>query len=251
MVLHDMGLPRWLWLEAWGALRAYHRFEVRGIERLDGIGAALLVGYHGRPIAHDQCMLTVTIHERYGYVPHGVVHGAVEQSRVMKWVSDDLGFVTGDGAAVEEAVRRGELLMVQPGGTREGCRSFRHRYEVDWGDRTGYLRLALRHRLPIVPVAASGVDDAYFGLNDGYATGKLLRVPARLPLWVGVGIAGIWPLSPPFPVKIVQHIGEPIDLSGEAAAALVDRGALLALHRRIGAAVQALLDRATGRVPPS
>ncbi len=241
------GVPRWAWLRAWGAMRAYHRFEVRGIERLDGLGAALLVGYHGRPIAHDHCMLTVTIHERYGYVPHGVVHGAVERNAIMKWVSDDLGFVTADGAAVEEAVKRGELLMVQPGGTREGCRSFRHRYEVDWGDRTGYLRLALRHRLPIVPVAASGVDDAYLGLNDGYALGKRLGAPARLPVWIGVGALGLWPLSPPFPVKIVEHVGEPIDLSAEADAALADGERLLALHRRVAGAVQSLLDRAVGR----
>jgi 1-acyl-sn-glycerol-3-phosphate acyltransferase len=242
------GVPRWAWLRFWGALRVYHRFEVRGIERLDGIGAALLVGYHGRPIAHDMCMLSVTIHERYGYVPHGVVHAAVERSRVMKWVSDDLGFVTGDGAAVEEAVRRGELLAVQPGGTREGCRSFRHRYEVTFGDRTGYLRLALRHRLPIVPVAASGVDDAFLGLNDGYALGKRLGAPARLPVWIGVGPLGLWPLSPPFPVKIVAHIGEPIDLSGEVAAAGGDPEALLALHHRIAGVLQALLDRAIGRI---
>src|SRR5262249_1175334 len=162
-----------------------HRFEVHGLDRLDGLGSALLVGYHGRPIAHDLCMLSVTLHERYGYVPHGVVDAAVGQSRAMKWGSDDLGFVsgdgpaaqgagrrgggggggrgggrgegglvTGDGPAVEEAVRRGELHVVEPGGTREGCRSFRHRYRVDWGERTGYLRLALRHRLPIVPIAA-------------------------------------------------------------------------------------------------
>jgi 1-acyl-sn-glycerol-3-phosphate acyltransferase len=242
------GAARWAWLRLWSALRVYHRFEVRGIERLDGLGAALLVGYHGRPIAHDLCMLSVTIRERYGYMPHGVVHAAVEQSRVMKWVSDDLGFVTGDGAAVEEAVRRGELLVVEPGGTREGCRSFRHRYEVDWGDRIGYLRLALRHRLPVVPVAASGVDDAFVGLNDGYALGRRLGAPARLPVWIGVGPLGLWPLSPPFPVKIVEHIGHPIDLSGEAAAAAGDREALLALHRRIAGAVQALLDVAIGRV---
>ena len=69
---------------------------------------------------------------------------------------DGLGFVTGDGPAIEAAVRRGEHVLVQPGGTREGYRSFRHDYEVDWGDRTGYLRLAIRHRLPIVPSRRPG-----------------------------------------------------------------------------------------------
>lgn len=241
------GIPLHAWLALWSAARVYHRYEVRGLERLDGLGAALLVGYHGRPIAHDLCMLTVTLRERYGYMIHGVVHAAVEKSRVMKWVSDDLGFVTGDGPAVAEAVRRGELLTVQPGGTREGCRSFRHRYEVDWGDRIGYLRLAVKHRLPIVPVAGAGVDDAYLGLNDGYALGKRLGAPARLPLWIGLGLTGLWPLSPPLPVKITQHIGEPIDPFADGPIDLADKPRLLALHGRIKAAVQSLLDEANGR----
>src|SRR5262249_17262564 len=116
------------WLAYWGALRAYHRYEVEGFEHLEG-PAALLVGYHGRPIAHDLCMLTVTIHERLGYLPHGVIHAAFGEAPVLRDVVDGLGFVTGDGPRVAEAVARGEHILVQPGGTREGCRSFRHRYE--------------------------------------------------------------------------------------------------------------------------
>jgi 1-acyl-sn-glycerol-3-phosphate acyltransferase len=237
-------LPLRTWLAAFGALRHYHRYEIRGLHHLLAPRrAALLVAYHGKPVTYDLGMLSVTLHERLGHLPHGVVHGAVEQQRLMKWVSDGLGFVTGDGEAVGEAVRRGELIVVQPGGTREGCRSSRHRYEVDWGERTGYLRLALRHRLPIIPVAAAGVDDGYLGLNDGYAWGKRLGVPHRLPLWLGVGPLGLWPLSPPFPVKITQLIGAPIDLEDGGPIDPGDREALLRAHRRVAAAVQALLDQ--------
>lgn len=237
-------LPREAWLAAFGLARRYHRYEVHGFERLERAGAALLVGYHGRPVAYDLCMLTVTVHERLGYLPHGVVHHYVERQPLMKWVSDGLGFVTGDGDAIARAVARGEHILVQPGGTREGCRSFRHRYEVDWGDRLGYLRLGLRHRLPIIPIAASGVDDGYLGLNDGYRLGKKVGMPGDLPLWLGIGALGPWPLSPPFPVKIEQWIGEPIDpgpIDPE------DRQALLELHRRVGRAVQTLLDRGNRR----
>ncbi|MFO0756938.1 MAG: hypothetical protein U0359_10620 [Byssovorax sp.] len=236
-------LPLQAWLALFGAARLYHRYEVRGLDHLLSLGrSALLVTYHGRPVTYDVAMLSVTLHERLGHIPHGLVHGAVDQQRLMKWVSDGLGFVTSDGPAVAEAVRRGELIVVQPGGTREGCRSFRHRYEVDWGDRVGYLRLALRHELPIVPVAAAGVDDGYLGLNDGYAWGKRLGVPHRLPLWIGVGPLGLWPFSPPFPVKITQLIGAPIDLEAEGPLDPDDEGALRAAHRRVAAAVQALLD---------
>lgn len=42
-------------------------------------------------------MLLVTAYERLGYMPHGVVHGYVDQQPIMKWVTDSLGFVTGRG----------------------------------------------------------------------------------------------------------------------------------------------------------
>src|SRR5262249_11999568 len=163
--------------------------------QLERPGAALLVGYHGRPIAYDLCMLTVTMYERLGYLPHGVVHRYVTQQPVVRGVSDSLGFVTVDGDAIERGGVRGQHLLGQPGGTREGCRSFRHRYEVDWGHRTGYLRLALRRGLPIIPIAASGVDDGYLGLNNGYRLGKRLGSPGELPLWLGIGPLGLWPFS--------------------------------------------------------
>lgn len=240
----NSALPLKAWLALFGAARRYHRYEVEGFEHIERPGAALLVGYHGRPIAYDLCMLTVTIHERLGYLPHGVVHRYVERRPLMKWVSDGLGFVTSDGPAIDAAVARGEHILVQPGGTREGCRSFRHRYRVDWGDRVGYLGLALRRGLPILPIGASGVDDGYIGLNDGYRLGKQVGMPGDLPLWIGLGLTGLWPLSPPFPVKIRQIIGEPIETTGVDPD---DRAAVLSLHRRVAGAVQALLDRSNPR----
>ena len=35
-----------------------------------------------------------------------------------------------------------------------------------WGEGVGYVRLALKYGLPIVPVAAAGADDAYIGLDN-------------------------------------------------------------------------------------
>ena len=233
-------LPFEAWLAVFRLARRYHRYEVEGFEQLERPGAALLVGYHGRPIAYDLCMLTVTMYERLGYLPHGVVHRYVEHQPVMRWVSHGLGFVTRDGDAIARAVARGEHILVQPGGTREGCRSVRHRYEVDWGNRTGYLRLALRHGLPILPIAASGVDDGYLGLNDGYRLGKRLGSPGGLPLWLGIGPLGLWPFSPPFPVKIRQLIGEPITLPRSLDPD--DPAAMFAMHQRVCRAVQDLLD---------
>ena len=79
-----MNLPLEAWLAAFGAARVYHRYEIRGFDQLERPGAALIVAYHGRPVAYDLCMLLVTAYERLGYMPHGVVHGYVDQQPIMK-----------------------------------------------------------------------------------------------------------------------------------------------------------------------
>lgn len=229
------------WLAWWRGMQRYHRYRVEGLHHLDSDDSLLLVGYHGRPIAHDQCMLSVSLYDRYGYLPHGVIHGAVDDFGPLRWMKDGLGFVTSDGPDLDEAVTRGEHLAVQPGGTREGCRSVRHRYQVDWGGRIGWVRLALRLGVRVVPVGGWGMDDTYLGLNDGYRTGRRLGAPSGLPVWVGLGPLGAWPFSPPFPVRVTTRIGAPIDLWDHGRPDPSDTAALAAASRRVADAVQALL----------
>jgi len=204
--------------------------------------SALICGYHGRPLAHDLCMLTTVVEERLGYLPHGVIHAAFEKSQLGRRFIDGLGFVTGDGPSMTAAIARGEHILVAPGGTAEGCRPFWDHTRVSWGRRTGYLKLAIRHNLPIIPVACAGTDWTYIGLNDGYRLGKRVGMPARLPLWGGLGPLGLWPFSPPFPVRLTQRVGAPIRLPSG-----VDpesRAELLALHGQVTTAVQSLLEQA-------
>jgi 1-acyl-sn-glycerol-3-phosphate acyltransferase len=220
-------------------MRRWHRHEVRGIEHIPGDRAALVVGYHGRPIAHDLCMLQDVLLERGGVLPHAIFHAAFAQNPRAAQALEQLGFLLGDGPGVEEAVAHRELIFVTPGGTREGCRSLWHRHRVDWGGRLGYLRLALRHRLPIIPVASYGADHAWLGLNNGDEWGRKAGLGEGVPLWVGLGI-GLWPLGLPLPARITTQVGEPIELPPLDPA---DRAALAPWHQRVTRAVQSLLDR--------
>ncbi len=212
-------------------MQRLHRYSVEGLSTLTQPGAKLIVAYHGRPMAFDAAMLTVTLYDQLGYLPHGVVHKAARLTPFTSRFVDELGFVTGRSPELERAVERGEHIIVTPGGLREGFRSRTHRYRVDQGHHRGYLKLARQHNLPIVPVAARGVDDLYIGLSDA------IEVPLLpIPLWVGLGPMGLFPFSPPFPVKIHQLIGAPI-LPGEHK----DLGAL---HQHVQERLQALLNQA-------
>jgi 1-acyl-sn-glycerol-3-phosphate acyltransferase len=241
-----VNVPLALWCAFWRWRQLYHRYTVDGLEHLDGGRAMLIVGYHGRPFAYDVCMLTVALYDRYGYLPHGVIHRGVDAVPGVRAIVDALGFVTGDDGGVGAAVARGEHVVVTPGGAAEGCRGVTDRYRVAWGERSGYVRLALRHGLPIVPVAAAGADDTYVGLYDGPALGRRLGLPSDWAwlAWLGLGPLGPWPLSPPFPVRLRQLVGAPIDLATIGVTDLRDHDGVARAHRHVTERVQNLLDEA-------
>lgn len=235
------------WTAWWRAMRRYHRYSVVGLERLLDAGPALVVGYHGRPIAHDLVMLQDLCLQTTGRMPRAVFHAAGPRLPLVRDLVEGMEFLT-DAEGVRRSLAEGVPVIVTPGGTREGCRPSTDRYRVEWGRRTGYLRLALERGVPIVPTAAAGVDDTYLALNDGYAWGKRLGAPEGLPVWLGIGPLGLWPLSPPFPVRITTAVGAPIRLPAVDPA---DRDALLALHAHVVGAVQRLLDTRADWARPS
>jgi hypothetical protein len=225
------------WLSVVDSLRRYHRYEVLGLDHLDSDGSLMVVGYHGRPIAVDMVMLGVTMFERFGKPPCPILHQGLpkELLRRLRWAA-------GDGPEIAAAVEEGRHILVTPGGATEAARGYDSRYRVDWGRRVGYIKMALRYGLRIVPTGATGVDDLYLPLGDGYALGRKAGLPRGTPLWPALGPLGLFPFSPPFPVQVRQIIGEPIDVAGLRD----DADALAEAHRSIMAEVQSLVDRARG-----
>src|SRR2546428_1600744 len=91
------GTPFQLWLAFWRIQQWYHRYTVEGLDHLDGPRAAVVVGYHGRPIAYDMCMLTVALYDRLGYLPHAMLYRMVNDVPVLRrWFVEGLGCVTAD-----------------------------------------------------------------------------------------------------------------------------------------------------------
>ena len=232
------------WNRYWRLRMLYHRYEVSGFENLDQDRSCLIAGYHGRPTAFDLCMLSVKVHERWGYLPHGIVHESFDRVPILGPMFRNLGFVVGDGDGIREAVRRKEHIITAPGGTREAYRSYKTRYRIDWGDHYGYVRLALKYRMPVIPVAASGVDDVFIGINDGYRLGKKLKMPLKAPCWFAFGATGLWPLTLPLPAKIRQVIGKPLDPKRFGIKGPNDLEKIAKFHKRVVGEIQTMMARA-------
>ncbi len=236
------------YLRVLGFLRTYHRWTGEGLEHILSDRACLIVGYHGRGLPPDLGILTLEIFERKQYLPHFILHRRVWQVPVLNKIIDDCGAVPGDGEPIREAVRRGEALVVAPGGTHEGARSFRTRYQVNFGRHRGYLKFAMELGIPIVPVASSGCDDVYIGLNDGHQLSRRLGLPKDLPLWFAVGLNGFYPFSLPLPVKLHTIVGEPIEPNEVVDLAPDHPEFLDRLNEVVTGRLQGLLDTARRRV---
>lgn len=225
-------------------LRRYHRWSGEGLEHVLADRACLIVGYHGRGLPPDLGILTLEIYERKQYLPHFILHKRMWEVPVLNKIVDDCGAVPGDGPRIREAVDRGEALVVAPGGTHEMARSFRTRYQVDFGRRRGYLKFALQLGIPIVPVGSAGSDDVFIGLNDGHRLSRKLGLPSDIPLWFAVGLTGMYPFSLPMPVKLHTIVGAPIDPTGAVDMDPEHPEFLDRLNTVVTGELQGLLDRA-------
>jgi 1-acyl-sn-glycerol-3-phosphate acyltransferase len=117
------------------------------------------------------------------------------------------------------------------------------RYTLDWGQRQGYARLALRHKLPILLFVTEGADDLYQIYGDGYRLSKRLTGTDLLPLCLPLGSHGL-PFGPSRPVKLTTRISGPI---------LPDPSApdpVAALDAAVRAGVEAMLKPLRERAAP-
>ena len=91
-------------------------------------------------------------------------------------VKSHFGLIDPSEDACLAALEAGEQLLVTPGGMRE-AQPARDFYRLRWEGRYGFVRLALRTGVPIVPFAIVGGAEAYPGLRRG----ALLLVAAAAP----------------------------------------------------------------------
>lgn len=141
-------------------------------------------------------------------------------------------------------------LMVMPGGDVDTWRPWSKRYEVRFGGRTGYARLALEARVPIVPLAHEGAHSTLIVLSDGRRLARALRLPqlARASIWpvhlsLPWGLAvGPWPHIPT-PARLRYRLGPAIHPPAELGPGQEPSDAMVSeVDRRVRAAVQGMLD---------
>lgn len=205
-------------------IKAYHRSEVRDLDRLPAAGGALLVSNHsGGLFALDVPVIATDYYERFGYdrpiftLSHDFLLAGGFGRQLTR-----AGFIPASRGSASDALRSGGLVVVFPGGDYDVYRPTTSRNTVDFGGRTGYVKAALDAGVPIVPAVSIGGQENQLYLSRGTALAKALRVDKLMrvkivPISIGVpfGLSAVVPLNLPLPTKIVTRILDPIDVRAE------------------------------------
>jgi 1-acyl-sn-glycerol-3-phosphate acyltransferase len=233
-------------------LRAYFRSEIEGGDRLPRNRPFIAVANHnGGPLLPDCWVLASHWWSVLGVdaPSYALVHDAALAIPGLRTFLGRIGGLRASRASAEYALARGGPLLIYPGGELDCLKSFWRRHRIDFRGRMGFIRLALEHRVPIVPVVNVGGHEVYVTLwsSERLArwTGlaRLTRVktlPLNLGLPWGVWLGGFVPYLP-LPAKFVYRVGPPIELQGGPEAAR-DENRVRIAYARVTRVMQGMLD---------
>lgn len=234
--------------------------EVRGFEHVPDEGPFLLVANHSGGIYMPDywAFLREWLHQRGAEAPlyslgfdfMFAIPGAATMARRMGAVP----------ASPENAVRlldTGAAVLVYPGGDHEDYRPWTDRNRIDLAGHQGFVRLALRQQVPVVPLVAHGSHNVMVVLARGESVARrlgfdrlrinVLPVVAGPPWGLAVAPLPVWPL----PTKVLVQLGEPIDwsASGLGADAADDPETVQRCYDEIVEKMQSTLDDLVEELP--
>ncbi len=152
---------------------------------------------------------------------HQLAHDLVFKVPGLRTMVQRYGTVPASPANMRRALERGAALLVYPGGGEDSFRPSWETSEIDFAGRTGFVKLALEHGVPIVPVVALGGQETALFLGRGRRVAQALSLNrlARLkviPPVIGppFGVTVLdFPGRIPLPAKIRVRVMPPIDLA--------------------------------------
>ena len=205
------GISKWHLRMGLSALEFFYRryFQVtaHGTEHIPKRGRGMLVGNHSGGVAIDGAMVIASCALELD--PPRLAQGMAEKfinrfPFASVWTSRT-GQFTGLPEHAERLLNDERLLMVFPEGARGTAKLYKDRNSlVDFG--SGFMRLALKTKTPIVPFGFVGGGEAIPTVANAYTLGKLLGVP-YIPITPYL-------LALPRPVKLEVHYGAPMLFEG-------------------------------------
>jgi 1-acyl-sn-glycerol-3-phosphate acyltransferase len=189
--------------------RKWLRVEWEGLENIPRTGGALLIANHAGAIPTDAPVIMHGIETEVGRPVYGLAENLFRAMPVIGTLWSRGGGVP---AHPDNAYRLlhddRQLALVFPEGTKGPGKLYRERYRLRRFGRGGFVAIAMRAGVPVVPITVVGSEEAMPLLYKSARGAKLLKVP-YVPLTANMLLLG--PLGfVPFPAKFRLRVLPPV-----------------------------------------
>ena len=190
--------------------RHWFRAEWEGLEKIPAEGGALLVANHAGAIPIDAPLIMHGIEQELGRPVYGLADYFFRRFPAVGTAWSRGGGVP---AHPDNAYRllhdERQLALVFPEGTKATGKVYSQRYKLRRFGRGGFVDIAMRAGVPIVPIVIIGSEEAMPTLAKSADLAKVLRVPYA-PLTANMLVLGPLGLLTYFPAKIRFRVLDPI-----------------------------------------
>jgi len=238
----------------------HHYFHVQtsGWENIPEGKVLFVASHNGGLSSPDTSMMMYDWCQHFGTERpiYGLMHPkAWQMSPQLAEVAVKAGAIMAHPKMAYAALRSGASVLVYPGGAEDLFRPHQMRNQIYFAGRRGFIKLALRERVTIVPAISWGAHDTLIVLADCY---KIMRQfhewgmpwlfgvdPLVFPIYLGLpwGLA-VGPLpNIPLPVPIYTRVCPPIVFESYGEKVASDRAYVNACYELVVNQMQHELDQ--------
>jgi 1-acyl-sn-glycerol-3-phosphate acyltransferase/nucleoside-diphosphate-sugar epimerase len=188
----------------------YWRVEVKDLHYLPRSGRAVLVGVHRGFMPWDAVMALHLIVRDAGRYVRFLIHPGLIKFPFLFNFHTKLGGMIACQENAELVLKSDEIVGIFPEGIKGAFLHYRDAYKLTKFGRDEFVKLALRHRAPIVPFVTVGSAEIFPILKKvNWAWWK------RNTEWPTFPITPTWPFLPPIPLPSKWHTQflEPLHLA--------------------------------------
>ena len=188
----------------------WFRAEWDGLEKIPREGGALLVANHAGAVPSDAPVIMHGIEKELGRPVYGMADYFFRRAPVLGTMWARVGGVS---ANPDNAYRllhdQHQLALVFPEGTKGPSKSYTDRYQLRRFGRGGFVEIAMRAGVPVVPIAVVGSEETMPVILRLPRLAHAMGIP-YFPITANFLMLGLAGAVVPFPAKFKLRVLEPV-----------------------------------------
>jgi 1-acyl-sn-glycerol-3-phosphate acyltransferase len=188
----------------------WFRTDWDGLEKIPDEGGALLVANHAGAIPSDAPVIMHGIEKELGRPVYGLADYFFRTIPVVGTLWARSGGVSARPANAYRLLKeQQQLALVFPEGTKGPSKSYTDRYQLRRFGRGGFVEIAMRAGVPVIPIAVVGSEEAMPVVFRLPTLAKALGVP-YVPVTANLLAFGPLGVVLPFPAKFKLRVLDPV-----------------------------------------